>query len=45
MDKTRNESYERLYNSDAKHIDKHLESFIQKKEQQMRAKFSGGREL
>ena len=42
---TQNESYQRLYNSDLKHIDKHLEKFIQKKEERMRAKFSNEREL
>ncbi len=42
---TQNESYQRLYNSDAKHIDAHLEKFIQKKEEQMRQKFSNSREL
>ena len=39
------EAYQRLYNSDVKHIDKHLEKFIQKKEELMRAKFSNEREL
>lgn len=42
---TQNESYQRLYNSDIKHIDRHLEKFIQKKEERMRAKFSNEREL
>ena len=42
---SQNETYQRLYNSDVKHIDKHLEKFIQKKEEQMRTKFSNEREL
>jgi hypothetical protein len=39
------EAYQRLYNSDVKHIDKHLEKFIQKKEERMRARFSSEKQL